>query len=66
MLLNCARRTALMPEYVNTASGLDLHRFNWLEIEEISALHYTSGGPWFLDYAHCGYANDWPREAAFL
>jgi len=30
MLLNCSRCTALSPEYVNTASGLDLHRFNWL------------------------------------
>jgi hypothetical protein len=31
MLLNCARCTALTPEYVNTASGLELHRFHWLE-----------------------------------
>ncbi len=30
MLFNCARCTALTPDYVNTASGLDLHRFNWL------------------------------------
>lgn len=30
MLFNCARCTTLTPEYVNTASGLDLHRFNWL------------------------------------
>ncbi len=30
MLFNCAKCTALTPEYVNTASGLDLHRFNWL------------------------------------
>lgn len=31
MLLNCARCTALTPEYVNTASGLELHRFHWLD-----------------------------------
>ena len=31
MLFNCTRRGALTPEFVNTASGLDLHRFNWLE-----------------------------------
>jgi hypothetical protein len=31
MLFNCARCTALTPEYVNSASGLDLHRFHWLE-----------------------------------
>ena len=30
MLMNCARCAALTPEYVNTASGLDLHRFRWL------------------------------------
>jgi hypothetical protein len=39
MLLNCARCRALTPEYVNTASGLDLHRFHWLEgDQEIGAL----------------------------
>ena len=31
MLLNCSRCQALTPEYVNSASGLDLHRFHWLE-----------------------------------
>ena len=30
MLLNCARCTALTPDFVNTASGLELHRFHWL------------------------------------
>lgn len=30
MLMNCARCTALTPEYVNTASGLELHQFKWL------------------------------------
>ena len=30
MLFNTARCAALSPDYVNTASGLDLHRFNWL------------------------------------
>lgn len=30
MLLNCSRCTALSVEYVNTASGLELHRFHWL------------------------------------
>lgn len=30
MLLNCARCAALSEEYVNTASGLALHRFEWL------------------------------------
>jgi hypothetical protein len=31
MLMNCARCTALTPEYVNAASGLELHQFKWLE-----------------------------------
>jgi hypothetical protein len=31
MLINCSCCTALTPEYVNTASGLELHRFHWLE-----------------------------------
>src|ERR1700693_2486545 len=30
MLMNCARCRALTPEYVNTASGLELHQFKWL------------------------------------
>lgn len=34
MLMNCARCKNLTPEYVNTASGLDLHRFKWLEKDE--------------------------------
>ncbi|MBI1239747.1 MAG: glycosyltransferase [Alphaproteobacteria bacterium] len=38
MLFNCARCRALTPDYVNTASGLDLHRFNWLKEGEIGAL----------------------------
>lgn len=89
MLMNCARCTALTPEYVNQASGLDLHRFNWLEGEhligeiphrwnhlvdydpplpesELSCLHFTSGGPWFPDYAECGYADAWRRELAAM
>lgn len=31
MLFNCARCKALTPEYVNTATGLQLHQFKWLE-----------------------------------
>jgi hypothetical protein len=31
MLFNAARCRALTPDVVNTASGLDLHRFAWLE-----------------------------------
>lgn len=85
MLMNCARCTALTPEYVNTASGLELHRFHWLESEDligaiphrwnhlvdydpavpadqVSNLHYTTGGPYFDDYRDCGYADLWFAE----
>ena len=30
MLLNCAQCRSLTPEFVNTASGLELHQFKWL------------------------------------
>lgn len=31
MLFNCAKCTELTPDYVNTATGLQLHQFKWLE-----------------------------------
>ena len=34
MLFNNAKCKALTPEYVNTASGLELHQFKWLESDE--------------------------------
>ena len=34
MVFDNAKCTALTPEYVNTASGLQLHRFQWLERDE--------------------------------
>ena len=85
MLMNNAKCKALTPEYVNTKSGLELHRFHWLEGDhligeipakwnhlvdylperpesELGILHYTEGGPYFEDYANCGYADVWRRE----
>ncbi len=35
MLMNCAKCTALTPEYVSTASGLALHGFSWLEDDHL-------------------------------
>ena len=35
MLMNCAKCRALTPEYVNTASGLDLHQFKWLDGDDL-------------------------------
>ena len=34
MLFNCTKCKSLTPEYVNTASGLELHQFKWLESDE--------------------------------
>ena len=75
ILFNCKRCSALTVDYVNKASGLELHQFKWLnddseiggiddfgwnflvdvqefpkhqkEIDQISLLHWTLGGPWF-------------------
>ena len=39
MLLTCSRGTALTPEYVNSARGLELQRFRWpAENHQIGAL----------------------------
>lgn len=35
MLMNCAKCTALTPDYVNAASGLDLHQFKWLASDNL-------------------------------
>jgi hypothetical protein len=35
MLLNCAKCTALTPDYVNSASGLELHQFKWLANDQL-------------------------------
>ena len=80
MLFNNARCTALTRDYVNTASGLELHQFKWLDNEDLigalperwnhlvgynppradaALVHYTLGGPYFPEYAHCEYAQEW-------
>ena len=35
MLMNCAKCRMLTPEYVNTASGLELHQFKWLGNDDL-------------------------------
>ena len=35
MLMNCERCTRLTPEYVNAASGLELHQFKWMETDDL-------------------------------
>lgn len=38
MVFDNAQCSALTPDYVNTASGLDLHRFLWLHDDQIGSL----------------------------
>ena len=80
MLFNNAKCTALTPDYVNSATGLELHQYKWLENEELigkideewnwlvgeyehnpnaKLVHYTEGGPYFKNYKHCDYAEEW-------
>tara|TARA_Y100000385_G_scaffold275798_1_gene320658 strand:- start:2419 stop:3093 length:675 start_codon:yes stop_codon:yes gene_type:complete len=35
MLMNCHKCHTLTPDYVNKASGLELHQFKWLESEKL-------------------------------
>ena len=35
MLMNCKKCSTLTPDYVNKASGLELHQFKWLEDESL-------------------------------
>ena len=35
MLMNTARCTRLTPEYINSASGLELHQFKWLDGDQL-------------------------------
>jgi len=82
MLMNCNKCHELTPDYVNSATGLQLHQFKWLESEEligelplewnwlvdepgyntkskVNNIHFTKGGPWFKEYAHCSYSETW-------
>jgi hypothetical protein len=51
MLFNNERCRALSADYVNAASGLDLHRFRWTGDEQIGELPLEWN--WLVDeYAH--------------
>lgn len=67
---------------LNTLPGRDLHRFCWLQDDEIGGvsptwnwleghsdpaidpkvIHYTRGGPWFDNWQHVAFAQDWLDE----
>ena len=82
MLMNCDKCTSLTPDYVNSASGLQLHQFKWLENDSLIGdlplewnwlvgeyekkdnvhnIHFTEGGPWFVDYSKCDYSDEWHK-----
>ncbi len=56
MLFNCAKNLALTPDYVNTASGLDLHQFSWLMDDDIGSIH----GDWNHLVGYDSYKPDSP------
>ena len=84
MLMNNNRCKMLTPEFINNATGLELHRFKWLNdwdigsipkkwnylvdydddlnLNVISNLHFTEGGPYFENYRNCSYADIWFQE----
>lgn len=73
MLINAAKCRALTPDYVNSASGLDLHRFHWLENDDlIGALppewnflvDYSAGDP--ADQKLLHYTDGGPYYEAYL
>lgn len=87
VLWNCGHEAnrKVTPEFVNTASGLDLHRFTWLNDDQIGGLnvrwnwlvgeysepppdvknvHWTVGGPYFVEYQNADFAEEWFKEAA--
>jgi lipopolysaccharide biosynthesis glycosyltransferase len=81
MLFNNERCRALTLDYVNTAAGLDLHQFRWIDdhsnigdlplewnylVEnqnqtenEPKLIHYTDGGPYFIEHDDCEYSTEW-------
>ena len=82
MLMNCDKCTSLTPDYVNSATGLQLHQFKWLEgdhmigdlplewnwlvgeypkKDNVHNVHFTEGGPWFVDYLNCDYSEEWHK-----
>jgi hypothetical protein len=87
VLWNCGHPSnrKVTPDFVNTASGLELHRFSWLKDEEIGELdvrwnwlvgeyaqppkdvknvHWTIGGPYFHEYEHVDFSDEWFDERA--
>jgi len=87
VLYNCAhpKNRILTPELVSSETGAFLHRFQWLDDDEVGevpetwnwldgwnqppadgqppyVVHYTRGGPWFDNWQHVAYAQEWLDE----
>ena len=41
MIFNCEKCKSLTPNFVNTATGKQLHQFEWIDDEEIGGLPLT-------------------------
>ena len=62
MLFNNARCTALSADYVNTATGLELHQFKWLSDDsQIGELPSTAGIIWWVTTHR---APTWPMRTS--
>ena len=59
MLMNCAKCTALTPDFVNAASGLELHQFKWLEGDSLIGEPFRGGKPGRIAGGAGGAQNDW-------
>jgi hypothetical protein len=89
VVFNCEHPAVqeLTPEVVNSADPGFLHRFLWLQDEDIGsldkgwnylegwypphydnlrAIHYTRGGPWFDQMRQCSFAKEWLDECELL
>ena len=89
VVFNCEHPAVqeLTPEVVNLADPGFLHRFLWLQDEDIgsldkgwnylegwysphydniNAIHFTRGGPWFDQMQDCDFAREWRQEFSSL
>ncbi len=87
VLWNCAHpaNKLVTPEFVNSVTPQELHRFAWLKDDEIGELdvrwnwlvgeydnppsdvknvHWTVGGPYFLEYQDADFSDEWFKEKA--
>lgn len=87
VLWNCEHpsNAKVTPEFVNTATPMELHRFLWLNDDEIGKLdlkwnwlvgeydnppsdvknvHWTVGGPYFIEYQDVDFSDEWFKENA--